>query len=282
MTALDKFREVSRLLNSSGIDDAPREAEILITETLGISKTELYSGRYEITDEESIRVDSLALRRSKREPLQYILGFVEFLGLRFHLGKGVLIPRQETELLAQEAIRLLKDRKTGNARVLDLCTGSGCIAITIARNLPDTVVYAIDISETALKYACENARLNNVKNVIFMKGDLYEPLKLSGHKIRFDLIASNPPYIRRKEIETLQPEIREWEPIEALNGGEDGLDYYRRIIGNSREFLTGEGEILLEVGDPDGVREIAISRGFKIISAIKDLSGFERILRLAS
>lgn len=280
MTALDKLKEVSAILKTAGIEDAPKEAEILITETLGIDRTSLYSGRYKITEDDSRRIDSLLQRRLKREPLQYIFGHVEFLGLRFNIGRGVLIPRPETEMLAEEAIRILKSKKPSGANILDLCTGSGCIAITIARHLPESFVYGVDISEAALSYAEENALLNDVRNVRFLRGDLYEPLKI-GPEIRFDMIISNPPYIRSEDIKSLQPEIRDWEPLEALNGGEDGLEYYRRIIGGCRDFLMDKGEVLLEVGDSRGVIDIARSYNMRVLSVIKDLSGIDRVLRLS-
>ncbi|MFN3480517.1 MAG: peptide chain release factor N(5)-glutamine methyltransferase [Thermodesulfovibrionales bacterium] len=280
MTALDKLKEVSAILKTAGIEDAPKEAEILITETLGIDRTSLYSGRYKITEDDSRRIDSLLQRRLKREPLQYIFGHVEFLGLRFNIGRGVLIPRPETEMLAEEAIRILKSKKPSGANILDLCTGSGCIATTIARHLPESFVYGVDISEAALSYAEENALLNDVRNVRFLRGDLYEPLKI-GPEIRFDMIISNPPYIRSEDIKSLQPEIRDWEPLEALNGGEDGLEYYRRIIGGCRDFLMDKGEVLLEVGDSRGVIDIARSYNMRVLSVIKDLSGIDRVLRLS-
>ncbi len=278
MTALDKLRDIARQLSFAGIDEAAKEAEVIITETLGIDRVSLYSGRYEISEEDSERISSIVLRRIKREPLQYILGYVEFLGLRFKVGKGVLIPRPETELLAQEAIKILKTRDAHN--VLDLCSGSGCIAITIAKYLPHVFVYGIEISETALSYAEENALLNNVKNVRFLRGDLYEPLRLTMPQITFDMIVSNPPYIRSEDLGSLQPEIRDWEPIEALNGGSDGLYYYRRILESCRDFLVKNGDILLEVGNCKGVMDIASSHNLKVISVIQDLSGIERILHL--
>lgn len=277
MTALEKFREVSRLLRSFGVEDAPKEAEVLITGVLGIDKISLYCGRYEITEEDSKRIDSLANRRSKREPLQYILGYVEFYGLRFNLGRGVLIPRPETEILVQEAMKILKNSK---GYVLDLCTGSGCIAITIAKKNPDVIVYGVDISEDALRFAKENALLNDTRNVKFLKGDLFEPLRLISPRIKFDLIVANPPYIKSEEITSLQPEIKDWEPLDALNGGSDGLGYYRRIIGECRDFLAEEGTVLLELGDSNGVIEIAKDNGFKILSIRRDLSGIDRVIHL--
>ncbi len=277
MTALEKFREVSRLLKSFGIEDAPKEAEILITYATGIDKTSLYSGKYEITEEDAKRIDSIVIRRSRREPLQYILGYVEFLGLRFNLGRGVLIPRPETEILAQEAIRTLKNKK---GYVLDLCTGTGCIAIAIAKNFPEVTIFGIDISEVALRYAEENARLNNTMNIRFVRGDLYEPLRSMIPMVGFDLIVSNPPYIRSDDIKSLQPEIKDWEPLEALNGGHDGLYYYRRILGECRDFLAEDGTVLLEVGDSKGVIDIATENNLKVLSIIKDLSGIERVVHL--
>lgn len=277
MTALEKFREICRLLKSFGIEDAPKEAELLITSILGITKTSLYLGKYEITEEDSKKIDSLTIRRIRREPLQYILGYVEFLGLKFNLGKGVLIPRPETEILALEAIKTIKNK---NGYVLDLCTGSGCIAITIAKSFPEAIVFGVDISEDALRYAEENARLNNTKNIQFLKGDLFEPLRLMSPKIRFDLIVSNPPYIKSEDIKSLQPEIRNWEPLEALNGGPDGLYYYRRIISELRDFLAESGTVLVELGDSNEVMEIAKANNFKVLSITKDLSGIDRVMHL--
>ena len=193
MTAIDKLKEVSAFLKSKGIEDAAKEAEILIIETLRISKSKLYAGSFEMSEDESKQIDALASRRARREPLQYILGHVEFCGLKIKVGQGVLIPRPETELLAEEVIKAISyqllalSKKESESccrltaescklRILDLCTGSGCLALAIAKHFPDADVYGTDISKDAIRYANENARLNDIRNVTFLKGSLFEPL----------------------------------------------------------------------------------------------------------
>jgi release factor glutamine methyltransferase len=227
-------------------------------------------------------------RRAKREPLQYILGYVEFLGLKIKVGRGVLIPRPETELLAEETIKTVKRKLLGvrktsphssrftSLRFLDLCTGSGCLALSLAREFRDAQVYGTDTSATAIHYAQENAALNGIKNITFIKGSLFEPVK----ELTFDLIVSNPPYIRSNDIKDLQPEIKDWEPQDALNGGKDGLDYYRDIISAARNYLNEEGYLMLEVGinQADAIKGMAEDAGLKDIILIKDYAGIDRIL----
>ncbi|MDI6800562.1 MAG: peptide chain release factor N(5)-glutamine methyltransferase [Thermodesulfovibrionales bacterium] len=278
MTAIDKLKEVSAFLESKGIEDAAKEAEMLIIETLHIDKSKLYVGSLEITEEASKQIDALTSRRAQGEPIQYIIGHVDFYGLRISVGRGVLIPRPETELLVEETIKELKKRFTvhgSQVTVLDLCTGSGCIAIALAKHFPDADVYGIDKSDTAIQYAIRNASENNIKNIHFIRGDLFEPVK----QIKFTCIISNPPYIRKGDIRDLQREIKDYEPIEALDGGEDGLDFYRRILKDAPKYLKKEGIVLLEIGydQADDVRKIASEAGFKDISFRKDYAGIKRI-----
>lgn len=278
MTALDKLKQISTFLASLAIEDAVREAEILIIEILHIDRSRLYSDTIEIPDDIAKQIDSLIVRRVQGEPIQYIIGHVEFLGLVINVGKGVLIPRPETELLVEEAIKELKRRFTVHGSrftVLDLCTGSGCIAIALAKHFPDAHVYGVDKSDTAIQYATRNAIENNVKNVHFIKGDLFEPVKNK----KFDCIVSNPPYIKTGDIQTLQREIKEYEPVEALDGGEDGLKFYRRILSNADRFLKKNGIIILEIGhdQADSVLSIARGVGFKTINFIRDYADIKRI-----
>jgi len=283
MKALDKLREATEFLNRYGIEDANREAEIIISHCLGTDRTVLYRDNPKIREEEIERIDEFLKRRSKREPLQYILGYVDFYGLKIKVGKGVLIPRPETELLAKEAIKAVKREALSVMRILDLCTGSGCLALALAREFPDAKVYGTDTSENAIRYAKENAELNCINNVTFLLGNLFNPIeKLVTHHsspVNFDLIISNPPYIRRNDIKNLQLEIKDWEPVEALNGGEDGLDYYRAIIPEAEGYLKKGGYLILEIGTDQskGVRRIAEEAGFLNISMIKDYAGIERI-----
>lgn len=332
MTAIEKLKEISAFLKSKGIEDAAKESEILITESLlkkqfqGLSfefqdrkgiKSKICAGDLEIDDETLLLIDNFVERRSRGEPIQYIIGYVEFYGLKINVGSGVLIPRPETELLVEETIKILHSRITHYAlriTILDLCTGSGCIAIVLAKHFPDADVYGIDISETAIKYAVQNAIENNIKNVHFIKGDLFH-LKISPNPSfpkrgtiplyqegcrgvfppllknsgtgtvpvfgvhYFDCIVSNPPYIKTSDIQGLQKEIKDYEPIKALNGGKDGLDFYRKILNMAGDYLSERGIIILEIGfgQANDVLLIANKAGFDKVDFIKDYSGIERI-----
>jgi release factor glutamine methyltransferase len=310
MTLIEKLKEISAFLKSKGIEDAAKEAEILITETLNKElrvesyelgvKEKIYAGSIEISDEISELIDSFAARRINGEPIQYIIGHVDFYGLKIHVGRGVLIPRPETELLVEETIKTVtsnelsvmsKNRKTTDSslvtrhsllHILDLCTGSGCIALALAKHFPDSIVYGIDKSDAAIEYAVRNANENNIKNVYFIKGNLFEPVTVHGLQITahyFDCIVSNPPYIKTADIQGLQREIKDYEPVDALDGGEDGLDFYRKILNTAAAYLSERGVIALEIGfgQADDVLLIANKANFGKGNFIKDYSGIERI-----
>ncbi|MDI6889888.1 MAG: peptide chain release factor N(5)-glutamine methyltransferase [Thermodesulfovibrionales bacterium] len=284
MRALEKLREATEFLKKCDIEDASREAEIIITHCLGTDRAAFFRDNPGIRENELGKIDEFLNRRSKREPLQYILGYVDFYGLKIKVGKGVLIPRPETELLVEEAINIISNfalnliqGRISNLKLLDLCTGSGCLALALAKEFPDAQVYGTDTSEIAIGYAKENAELNGIKNVKFLKGSLFEPVE--GLLGTFDLIVSNPPYIKRNDIKSLQPEVKDWEPIEALDGGEDGLDYCRAIIPEAKSYLKEGGCLILELGfdQADAVRKNAQDASFINISLIKDYAGIERI-----
>jgi len=287
MTALDTLRTTKELLERSGIEDAAREAETIIAHCLKTDRATLYRDNPQIPGDLAPDIDRLVRRRATREPLQYILGYMEFLGLKIKVGQGVLIPRPETELLAEEAIKTVKSKLLGarktsphtsrftSLRFLDLCTGSGCLALSLAKELPEIEVYGTDTSDSAMKYARENAELNMIKNVTFLEGSLFEPVK----GLTFDLLVSNPPYIRSNDIKDLQPEIKDWEPQDALDGGADGLDYYRLIIPSAKDYLNEGGYLMLELGikQADAVKGMAEDAGLKDITLIKDYAGIDRI-----
>ncbi len=300
MHAIDRIRSAEEFLRRFGIDDAIREAELIVTHFLKRDRTELYRDNPFISKKQEEQIYEFLNRRSKKEPLHYITGYIEFYGLKIKIGKGVLIPRPETELLVEEAIKAVTSYKLQVTRkdkdsslithhsllnILDLCTGSGCVALALARKIPDADVYGTDTSGIAMRYAKKNAELNSITNVTFLKGNLFEPIKkqLSSHAshITFDLIVSNPPYIRSNDIENLQPEIKNWEPVEALDGGEDGLGYYRTIIPEARNYLKEGGHLLFELGvsQADLVRKMVKDAGFTDVLLIKDYAGIERILR---
>lgn len=296
MDAFFKIKEIAELFRQNGIEDPAREAEMLVAGLLAVDRAVLYAGDAEITADRAGRIDELALRRTHGEPLQYLTGHVFFCGLKISVGRGVLIPRPETELLAEEAIktvqryaysvRRLKKHSDFNAepgtpnteyhlKILDLCTGSGCIALSIAGRFPDADIYGADASEAAIGYASRNAVANNIHNVSFRLGDLFAPLG----GMSFDFIISNPPYVRHDEIPGLQREIRDFEPLSALDGGVDGLDFYRRIFEEAPEYLGDSGIIILEAGfgQADAIRQMAQRAGFGQLRFIKDFAGIDRI-----
>ncbi len=224
----------------------------------------------EIEPNEEAAFFALLERRVKREPLQYILGIQYFMGLPFEVGPEVLIPRFDTENMCEDAVRLLPR----NARVLDLCTGSGALAVAVKHLRPDTEVFASDLSEKALSTAGRNAKKNGV-SVTFLQGDLFAPLR----GMRFDAILTNPPYIPDGDIPGLSEEVRK-EPLMALAGGPDGLDFYRRILSEAPEHLCKNGLIWLETGDgeADRIREMMLPSFEKTVLG-QDLSGHDRWLR---
>jgi release factor glutamine methyltransferase len=297
MKSLEKVRMAREFLESCGIEDAEREAELIVSHCLGTERLTIYKDNPQVPDAVIQEIDRFLRRRAGREPLQYIFGYAEFHGIRIRVGQGVLIPRPETELLAEEAVKAVKRNVSGvgdlslhisrssSLRVLDLCTGSGCVALALANEFRDADVYGTDASAEAISYARENARINDIGNVTFLRGSLFEPVRgifTDGNSSAFDLITANPPYIRHDDIKDLQPEIREWEPAEALDGGKDGLDYYRMIIPASGNHLRKRGSILLEIGigQAEDVKKMAEEAGFSDISVIRDYAGIERIVVL--
>ena len=263
-------------LQAAGKENAALDAELLLMEVMGISGLVVFTWPERLLSEAQVSAFwELVERRAAGEPLQYLLGHCEFMGMSFQVGEGVLIPRGDTEVLVEEAIQYCKDFHYQVA--VDICTGSGCIPICLSR-FGYTEVYGTDISEKALSYARKNnASLHG--NVTFYQGDLFEALP-SSFKGNIDVITSNPPYIARAVIPTLMEEVRDFEPSLALDGGLDGLDFYRRIIAEAGQWLKAGGRLLLEIGydQRQAVSGLCEAAGLKEIVCKQDLSGLDRVI----
>lgn len=258
-------------LNNAGIADAKNDAWLLLTAVCKIDRTHYYVHMDEqMSVEQVAEYESVLGKRAEHVPLQYITGEQEFMGLPFRVTDAVLIPRQDTETLVEEALKVVRP----GMKVLDMCTGSGCILISILKNIVDVEGYGYDISKQAINVAKENAKLNNV-NATFERSDLFEDVSDT-----FDVIVSNPPYIPTDMIGGLMPEVAVYEPIQALDGKEDGLHFYRRIIAVASEYLNPEGKLLFEIGHDQGesVSILMQEGGYKDVRVIKDLAGNDRVV----
>ncbi|GBE36753.1 release factor glutamine methyltransferase [bacterium BMS3Bbin07] len=278
LSTTDLFKNVSSTLRERGFPEAEREAELIICHALNISRTEFYRNAIQVDESDLQVLNSIVGRRLCHEPLQYLTGYTEFYGLGFRVGRGVLIPRPETEILVKEAVRLVNALGISSPSILDLCTGSGCIATAIAKNLSFAKVVASDISAPAMRYAIENAGLNSAGNLVFVQGDLFEPVRGQS----FHLIVSNPPYVKGDDLMGLQQEVSWYEPPEALDGGRDGLDFYRRILKAVPRYLRDGGYLVLELGLGQGIAvgEIAGECGLRVLRVLNDLSDIERVMVL--
>ncbi len=256
------------------------EAEVLFTNILNCSRQSLYLDKDIFLDKAKFSFVSSALRRRiKGEPIQYILGRTEFMGLEFKVTPDVFIPRPETEILVEKTVEIARSSDPGARSILDIGTGSGCIAVSLAKFLPNIILTATDISHKAIETAQSNALLNNAADKIkFIYSDLFTSY---GLLIRsYDIIVSNPPYIPAAEIEELQPEVK-YEPRIALDGGKDGLDFYRRIIDKAPSYLKENGFLIMEIGFNQGeaIKNIFQKSGyFQIIELIKDYNNIDRVV----
>ena len=270
----------TEILRQNGIPEAELDAWYLLEHVTGISRALYFSdGCRELNAEQEVRYFDLIEKRGQRIPLQHLTGVQEFMGFPFLVNEHVLIPRQDTEILVEEALSVLKKEK-GTVTLLDMCTGSGCILLSILkltqRECGCDFIYGTgaDLSEQALEVAGKNAAILGTE-AVFCQSDLFE--RIDG---RFSMIVSNPPYIRTGEIGTLQEEVRAHDPLMALDGGADGLDFYRRIIRESTEHLLPKGYLMLEIGydQTQAVGEWMREAGFQRISVKKDLAGLDRVV----
>lgn len=279
-------------LMDSDIADATRDCKILYCYMMDIPFSKIILEYQEVLQDRLCdKYFGLIDRRSKGVPVQYIMGCQEFMGLEFIVNENVLIPRQDTETLVEDALEIINtgslrgddmDVKRKEWDILDLCTGSGAIGVSLARIANKVNVTCSDISEGAIKVAKENAQKHGLaKSMKFEQGDLFKPFNKHLHKQKFDMIISNPPYIKSSVIPTLQKEVCEHEPLSALDGGESGLDFYERIVSGVGSHLKKDGVLLMEIGNDQGeaVSGLLSRNGeFTSIRVLRDLAQRDRIV----
>ena len=270
-------------LEQAGVETAAQESRWLVAHALGLEQHQLASrAEQPVPGDRRAQAEALVLRRSAREPLQYILGTQEFCGLEFQVTPAVLIPRPETELLVQEALRVV-DFNTASV-LIDVGTGSGCVAITLATILGRAQLVAVDRSPEALAVARANAERHGVADRIeWVEGDLLGALRERGLAGTVEVIVSNPPYIAETDWMGLQPEVREFEPRSALVGGPTGTEYHERLLGESAEFLAPGGTLIMEIGQGQlpAVRKLAEQAGrYEPLRVVKDEAGIDRVVIL--
>ena len=310
MTYKEIYEKAISELKSANIDEAELDAFYLLSFVTGLRKADYYLKLNEAVDDKvTQRYFELIKRRTAHEPCQYITGSAEFMGLEFEVSNAVLIPRQDTETLVEKAVEVIskiggtvkfdvayeKTAKTenknltsgektevsenkgtsNNIKILDICTGSGCIAVSVKHFCKHADVTAVDISDSALEIAKYNAEKNGAE-IEFVKSDMFE--KLGGRV--FDVILSNPPYVTESEYETLMPEVKDNEPKLALTAGDDGLDFYKIIANEAPRHLKKSGKLILEIGceQAQAVKKLLEENGFSNIQIIEDLPGLDRVV----
>ena len=279
MTVLEVIQRSSDFLARKGVDSPRLQIELLLAHVLQMPRMKLYLNFERLLSETEVEtLRGFVKRRADREPLQHIVGSASFCGFDIAVNRDVLIPRPETELLAEKAVTFLAGIASSASSVLDFGTGSGCLAVVVARKCPTVVIHALDVSAAAIEVARRNADRHDAgRRIQFHLGDGFAALPPG---LRFDLIISNPPYVPSTEIATLQPEVRDFDPVLALDGGADGLEFYRRLAREAPDFLQPEGRMMLELGDEQAAAVTAMFEpaGWKVEAVEKDYSGRERIL----
>ena len=271
MTYSEAVHKAKCCLEQHEVPDSGIDALLLLQFVCGITRAQYYAVREDqMPEEEFDRYMELVRRRAGRIPLQQLTGEQQFMGLPFHVSEDVLTPRQDTEILVEEALKRVRP----GAKILDLCTGSGCILISLLKLGPDLEGTGSDLSEKALDIAAGNAEMNKVK-ASFVQSDLFE--RLPGP---YDMIVSNPPYIVSGVIGSLMEEVRDHEPLIALDGGTDGLDFYRRIVPESMDRLNPGGWLIVEIGYDQGdlIRSMFIDHQYEDVDVIRDLGGNDRVV----
>jgi release factor glutamine methyltransferase len=279
VTVLEAIQKSADFLGKKNVESPRLQTELLLAHLLKMPRMKLYLNfDHVLTPVETDTLREFVKRRGQREPLQHIVGSTSFCGYEIAVNRHVLVPRPETELLAEAGWQFLSTLNSQPSTVLDFGTGSGCIAIALAAKYPDAKVIATDISSDALALAKQNAEKNNVAaRIEFLQGNGFTALSADS---KFDLIISNPPYIPTAEIETLQPEVRDFDPRAALDGGADGLDFYRKLAAEVKMFLKPEGKIMLEFGDgqADAIKKIFEDEKWVVEAVKEDYSQRARIL----
>lgn len=271
MTLEAAYQYGVKLLKRAGIENAEGDSWYLLESILKIDRSGYYLHNKEPVEQEKFYLyEELLKQREKHVPLQYLTGEQDFMGLPFYVNRNVLIPRQDTEILVEKVLENIEP----DSKILDMCTGSGCIIISLCHFAAPVRAVGADISSKALNLAEKNAK-RNAASVSFVESDLF-----SNISEKFDVIVSNPPYIPRKEINRLMPEVKDYEPRIALDGAEDGLEFYRRLIKDSPKYLCGNGSLYLEIGSNQGesVSSLMKKHGFGNIEVIKDLAGLDRVV----
>ncbi len=273
MRYADLYAYGKEILAGAQIEEAALDARLLLEFVCETDRMTLFAHpEKEVSPEQQERFEELIAKRSEHIPLQHLTGQQDFMGLTFHVNEHVLIPRQDTEILVEEVMRDLHD----GVRILDMCTGSGCILLSLLRYSNDTTGIGADLSEEALKVAKANAEiLGMAERACFVHSDLFESIDE-----KFDIIVSNPPYIRTDVIETLMPEVRDHDPRMALDGTADGLYFYRKIIKESEHYLKRGGQLFFEIGHDQAEDVVALMQrhGYKEMEVKKDYAGLDRVV----
>lgn len=271
MTYREAYEAGKYILRKAHIDNAEGDAFTLLSLVCKIDRTFYLTNKEAmLSEDEAIQYRIMLSKRSEHIPLQYITGVAPFMGLVLKVNSSVLIPRFDTEVLVDKVLKIVKD----GDRVLDMCTGSGCIILSIKDKFPNIDAVASDVSNAAILVAKENAKSYNM-NVDFVRSDLFDKIRGT-----FDVIVSNPPYIKSAVIETLDSEVKNFEPYEALDGREDGLYFYRRIAEDAKKHLKKNGRLCLEIGDDQGeeVSDILFNEGYAPVDIYRDLNNKDRVI----
>jgi len=267
------LRKGKERLEAGGLKETGLDCQLFMMKATGLTKVELFTKNdYVLTENESCLYFNMVEKKKMHMPTQYILGRCEFMGLAFLVNENVLIPRGDTEILVETVLSYAE--KEGINRVIDIGTGSGCIPVSLKKfGIKD--VSAVDISEEAIVIARHNAKENSAE-IKFIKSDLFKSVP----ECVFDAIVSNPPYIERDVINELSEEVKDYEPILALDGGVDGLDFYKKIIEQSKNYLRAGGRIFFEIGynQSEALHKLMKASNFKEIETIKDLAGLDRVV----